>query len=117
MQKTGKPIYQPLSESAMQWLPERGNASPNDAVFGTLPALASINRMLKIWAEAAGVTKRVSFHTSRHTFATMLLPLGADLYTVCKLLGHSNVKTTQIYAKIVDSKKVEAVNLFDKAFG
>ena len=117
MQKTGRPIYQPLSESAMQWLPERGDASPDDAVFRTLPALASINRILKIWAEAAGVTKRVSFHTSRHTFATMLLTLGADLYTVCKLLGHSNVKTTQIYAKIVDSKKVEAVNLFDKAFG
>lgn len=117
MQKTGKPIYQPLSASAMQWLPEHEGASPSDAVFGTLPALACINRMLKIWVNAAGITKRISFHTSRHTFATMLLTLGADLYTVCKLLGHSNVKTTQIYAKIVDSKKVEAVNLFDEAFG
>ena len=43
----------------------------------------------------------------------MMLTLGADLYTTSKLLGHSNVKTTQIYAKIVDSKKVEAVNLVD----
>ena len=55
-------------------------------------------------------------HVSRHTFATMLLTLGADLYTVCKLLGHTDVKTTQIYAKIVDSKKVEAVNLVDSVF-
>lgn len=55
-------------------------------------------------------------HTSRHTFATMMLTLGADLYTVSKLLGHANVKTTQIYAKIVDSKKVEAVNLVDSVF-
>ena len=56
-------------------------------------------------------------YTSRHTFATMMLTLGADLYTTSKLLGHANVKTTQIYAKIVDSKKVEAVNLVDNVFG
>lgn len=117
MQKTTTPIYQPLSESAMSWLPERGDASSGDAVFGTLPALARINLMLKVWAKDAGVTKHISFHTSRHSFATMMLTLGADLYTTSKLLGHSNVKTTQIYAKIVDSKKVEAVNLLDKAFG
>lgn len=46
----------------------------------------------------------------------MMLTLGADLYTVSKLLGHANVKTTQIYAKIIDSKKTEAVNLMDKVF-
>ena len=55
-------------------------------------------------------------YCARHTFATMMLTLGADLYTTSKLLGHSNVKTTQIYAKIVDSKKVEAVNLVDNVF-
>ena len=64
-----------------------------------------------------GITKDISFHCSRHTFATMMLTLGVDLYTTSKLLGHSNVKTTQIYAKIVDSKKVEAVNLVDNVFG
>ena len=65
---------------------------------------------------SAGIHKKICFHTSRHTFATMLLTLGVDLYTVSKLPGHSNVKTTQIYAKIVDSKKVEAVHLLDNAF-
>lgn len=59
----------------------------------------------------------ITFHQSRHSFATMMLTLGADLYTTSKLLGHSNVKTTQIYAKIVDSKKVEAVNLVDGGGG
>ena len=58
----------------------------------------------------------VLFHTSRHTFATMLLTLGADLYTTCKLMGHADVRTTQIYAKIVDSKKIEAVDMVDRMF-
>ena len=57
------------------------------------------------------------FHTSRHTFATMMLTLGADLYTTSKLLGHTKITTTQIYAKIVDAKKVEAVNLVNNIFG
>lgn len=58
----------------------------------------------------------VLFHVSRHTFATMLLTLGADLYTVCKLLGHSDVKTTQIYAKIINKKKEDAISLIDMEF-
>lgn len=58
----------------------------------------------------------VLFHLSRHTFATMMLTLGADLYTTSKLLGHTQVKTTQIYAKIVDKKKDEAVNLVNDVF-
>ena len=51
------------------------------------------------------------FHCGRHTHATMMLTLGADLYTVSKLLGHKNIATTQIYAKIVDKKKEEAISL------
>lgn len=58
----------------------------------------------------------VLFHIARHTFATMLLTLGADLYTVCKLLGHSDVKTTQIYAKIINKKKEDAIGLIDVEF-
>ena len=56
------------------------------------------------------------FHCARHTYATMLLTLGVDIYTVSKLLGHSNVNTTSIYAKIVDQKKVETVGLVDDFF-
>ena len=116
MQKTKEPIYLPLSNEALKWMPERGEKTSEDHVFD-LPSPTMINTLLKPWAKAAGIDKRFSFHTSRHTFATMMLTLGADLYTTSKLLGHANVKTTQIYAKIVDSKKVEAVNLVDNVFG
>jgi len=56
------------------------------------------------------------FHMARHTFATMELTMGADLYTTSKLLGHTEVRTTQIYAKIINKKKDEAVSLLDSAF-
>lgn len=55
-------------------------------------------------------------HLARHTFATMMLTLGADLYTVSKLLGHADVKMTQVYAKIINKKKDEAVNLVNGLF-
>lgn len=116
MKKTTTPIFLPLSLQAMKWLPERGDAPDNGKVFDGLIAEPNINKVLAKWTKAAGITKKITYHTSRHTFATMMLTLGADLYTTSKLLGHSNVKTTQIYAKIVDSKKVEAVNLVDSVF-
>lgn len=116
MQKTNAPVYIPLSKQAMKWMPEKTDVATDSHVFDALVNLDNVNESLKKWAKAAGVNKHFSYHTSRHTFATMMLTLGADLYTTSKLLGHSNVKTTQIYAKIVDSKKVEAVNLVDNVF-
>ena len=56
------------------------------------------------------------FHQSRHTFATLMLTLDVDLYTTSKLLGHKNIATTQIYAKIIDQKKDDAVNRVDEIF-
>ena len=56
------------------------------------------------------------FHVARHTFATMMLTLGADLYTTSKLLGHADVKMTQVYAKIINQKKDDAVNLVNGLF-
>lgn len=113
--KTKNPLYLPLSEQALKWLPDRGNKADSEAVF-CLPSQTYINTLLKGWATAAGITKNVTFHTARHTFATMMLTLGADLYTTSKLLGHTEVGTTQIYAKIIDKKKDEAVNLVNDIF-
>ena len=115
MLKSQYPLYIPLGEQARKWMPERGEDSPNEKVFKL--NRQTINENLQSWAEAAGITnKKVTFHTSRHTFATMLLTLGADIYTVSKLLGHTSVKTTQIYAKIIDQKKDDAVSLVDSIF-
>ena len=116
MRKTSAPLYLPLSNQALKWMPERGDAEEDDLVFATLPRESSILPVIKKWAKDAGIAKNVNFHTSRHTFATMLLTLGADIYTVSKLLGHTNVKTTQIYAKIVNKKKDDAVSLVDNIF-
>lgn len=55
-------------------------------------------------------------YLARHTFGTMMLTLGADLFTTSKLMGHTNIQTTEIYAKIVDKKKEEAINLIDGMF-
>lgn len=112
-QKTQAPLYLPLSDKAREYLPTQNDAAPTDPVFAGLPTEPAMNRALKAWAKRAGIEKELTLHTARHTYATTLLTKGADLYTVSKLLGHSNVATTQIYAKIIDKKKVDAVNLLN----
>ena len=115
MQKTKEPIYLPLSPEALKWMPERGDKTADDHVFD-LPSPSMMNPLIKPWAKAAGIDKRFTFHTARHTFATMMLTLGADLYTTSKLLGHADVKMTQVYAKIINQKKDDAVNLVNGLF-
>ncbi|WP_305155174.1 site-specific integrase [uncultured Alistipes sp.] len=110
MQKTKEPLYLPISDEALKWLPERSEAGDSDFIF-PLTHEGTVNDTLQHWAKVAGITKHISFHLARHTHATMMLTLGADLYTVSKLLGHKNIATTQIYAKIVDKKKEEAIGL------
>ena len=116
-QKTSTPIYTPLSQNAVKWLPERKPDDNDDTlVFAELPSRPTTNKILKQWVEKAGIDKKITYHTSRHTFGTMMMTVGADLYTTCKLMGHADVRTTQIYAKIVDSKKIEAVDMVDRMF-
>lgn len=98
----------PISEQAYQLLGERG--APGEKVFNGLKYSAWLNVRLAQWVMKAGITKRVTFHCFRHTFATLQLTMGTDIYTVSKMLGHRELKTTQVYAQIVDQKKVEAAN-------
>lgn len=111
--KTRRPLSIPLSRQALRWMPERGNAEEDEYIF---PPLSKNMTVLDDWAKEAGINKHVTFHVSRHTFATMELTMGADIYTTSKLLGHTSVATTQIYAKVINSKKEEAVSLLDSAF-
>ena len=80
------------------------------------PSYGVTLRRLEKTAKDAGIDKKVTFHVSRHTFATMMLTAGADLYTISKLVGHTDIRTTQIYSKVVDRKKREAVVLLDGLF-
>lgn len=111
--KTRRPLTIPLSRQAIKWMPERADAGEDDYIF---PPLSKNMTVLDDWAKEAGIKKHVTFHVSRHTFATMELTMGADIYTTSKLLGHTSVATTQIYAKVINSKKEEAVSLLDGAF-
>lgn len=106
--KTKGTLYLPISPEAIKQLPPKGNDI--DFVFGKLPDNSYIDKLLKIWAKDAGITKNLTFHVSRHTFATLSITYGTDLYTVSKLLGHADIKTTQIYADVINEKKRDAVN-------
>lgn len=105
-QKTKGVEYMPISQQALDLCGEP--REPEQLVFEDLPDPAWISKPLKRWIEAAGITKRITFHCFRHTYATLQLSSGTDIYTVSKMLGHTNVKTTQIYAKVVDEKKSKA---------
>ncbi|TRZ45139.1 tyrosine-type recombinase/integrase [Robertkochia solimangrovi] len=85
-----------------------------DRVFKGLKYGAHFNAEILRWCMRAGITKHITFHSARHTCAVLLLENGADIYTVSKILGHRELRTTQIYAKIVDSKKKEAANIIPK---
>ena len=115
MQKTGKSITVPLSDNALKWLPEREGNLPESRIFYKLPdQVNNADVRLRTLIKKAGISKHVTFHVARHSFATLTLTYGADLYTVSKLLGHANIRTTQVYAKIVDESKRKAVNLIPK---
>lgn len=107
--KTKSRVVVPLSDNARRWMPEKG-----DGLLYSMPSDVVSYRAIEIWRKKAGIDKNVKFHTARHTYATLLLYYGADLYTVSKLLGHKDIKTTEIYAKVVDETKRKAANLIPK---
>ncbi len=115
VKKTNKPLDVPLGRYAMEWMPERNGAKDTDRIF-QMPNAGACNRALKVMAKNAGIKKRVNYHTSRHTFATLALSATKDVATVSKLLNHSDIATTQIYAEVLMDDKIAAVNKLHSIF-
>jgi len=103
--KTGEAVIVNLNSTARSIL-----SKLDDRLFQGMAGNSTINYVIKIWAANAGIGKNISFHTSRHTFATLLITSGAGIHTVQKLLGHTDISTTQIYAKVIDKMKQQAVD-------
>ena len=112
MQKTQQLIKNPISEEALELIgfydedPER---KPTDKVFVGLKNYMT-QKPLKKWLDASGVTKRISYHCSRHTFGSLQVDAGTSIYAVQHMLGHKNVVTTQIYADMADETKRQSVD-------
>jgi integrase len=106
--KTKEDDYLPISNDAFNLLGERKN--PKDKVFPGLIYSAHKNKQIKSWVKSAGIDKDITFHCFRHTFATLLLSKGISIYVISKLLLHKNIKTTAVYAKVIDKDKMDAVN-------
>lgn len=104
--------YLDLTPQAAELMGERGK--PNENVFGDIYSPSCTNEAIKRWVLRAGIDKEITFHCGRHTFAVMMLDLGTDIYTVSKLLGHRELSTTQIYARVLDKNKQKAVQQIPK---
>ena len=111
---TGNLLQVPMSEQAiLLFQAVKGKSrTTSGKVFSRFPPKNTCNYFIKKWAVEAGIKKNVHFHLARHSFATLSLTSGIDIYTVSKLLGHSNLQVTQVYAKIIDEKKRDEIAKF-----
>jgi len=109
--KTAEPVRIPLTENAKKYLPDGWK---DMSYIFKLPDPNALNYVLKIWAKKAGLTKNIHVHVARHSFATNLISAGADLYVTSKLLGHTSIATTQVYAHMVDEARKKAIDLIPK---
>ncbi len=103
-QEVRVPLYLLFGGKAIRIL-ERYGKDLND--FFKLRNNSNINKELILIAKLAGIKQRVSFHTARHTNATLLIYYGANITTVQKLLGHKNIRTTQTYTNIMDNTLIK----------
>lgn len=115
-EKTGGQEYLDIPEQAVKYL-GTPQEEPDTPVFKGFLNGALLSLELRRWMLAASINKDITYHCSRHTFAVLMLNFGADIYTVSKMLGHREIATTQIYARVLDEKKRAAIMLFPELDG
>ncbi|WP_299114289.1 site-specific integrase [uncultured Winogradskyella sp.] len=106
--KTKKVVYIPLNNNAKNILEKQKHNE--GLVFKLSEHISSINRTVKKLIKLAGINKKVHFHCARHTFATLLVTSGVNVFTISKLMGHKDIKSTLVYAKVIDEEKQKAVD-------
>lgn len=106
-QKTGREVTIDLNQTATKLIGEMG--LPEEFIYN-LPSFNACIKTLRSWAKRAGINKKITWHSARHSFATILLMNNTDIKTVGNLLGHSKIEHTQKYTHIVNQLKTKAVN-------
>lgn len=115
--KTQRLVSVPLNEMALSLLPPREDDSPDSLVFRLVKKSDNISKYVRRIKNKAGISKDFTYHSSRHTTATLAITAGADISSVKAVLGHGSVVSTEVYAKVNLEKKIEAVSLMDGVFG
>lgn len=106
--KTKNTVYIPLNKNAQVILEKQKHNK--DFVFNLSEHTSSLNRTVKKLIKLADIKKKVHFHCARHTFATLLVTSGTNIFTISKLMGHRDIKSTMVYAKVIDEEKQKAVD-------
>lgn len=114
--KTKRPVTVPLNDLALSLLPPRPENGEDGIIFPLVKKPDNVAKYVRRIKEKAGIEKDFTFHSSRHSAATLAITAGADLYTTGKLLGHGSIASTQVYARVDMGKKIEAMNLTDGVF-
>lgn len=106
--KTKSTVYIPLNQNATQIVDLQDKTQ--ELIFKLSESNSSVNRTLRKLIEKTEINKDVSFHSARHSFATLLISSGANIFTVSKLLGHKDINSTLVYAKVINEEKERAIN-------
>lgn len=114
--KTKRPVAVPLNALALSLLPPRPENGEDGIIFPLVKKPDNVAKYVRRIKDKAGIEKDFTYHSSRHSAATLAITAGAELYSVSKILGHGSIASTQVYAKVNMEKKMEAMSLTDGVF-